>query len=246
MTFLSSQRNLRGETNPKCRVPPGVLTVTEGDCKRIIPYPGLYETSFRRGSKLDKIAFLNPASRHQFWIHSAIPPITEALFRSRFVNFQKVTCCFKNPAPIPSTILDLSRIPSIEMSAPRSRQGIFIPYPALDISRIPHPASIGCAIPHPAKPVHVGAFCWTPLLLVHPTRIILYGKTFPPVYKITFVIETVKRTSTRNAMDCFTVITDKEKPTYIPANALRLPLCRNPLSSLILLVFQTKIWRHIA
>ena len=39
------------------------------------------------------------------------------------------------------------------MSASRSRQDIFIPYPAHNISRIPHPSSILCPIPHPAKPM---------------------------------------------------------------------------------------------
>ena len=81
------------------------------------------------------------SSRHPatFRISMPIPPY----------KISKGHLLFKSRTP--PTILKLSRIPPIEMRTSPSRQDIFIPYSALSISRIPHPASIVCPIPHPVK-----------------------------------------------------------------------------------------------
>ena len=63
------------------------------------------------------------------------------------------------------TFSKLSRIPPIEMNASQSRQDMFIPYPALNICRDLHPASILCPIPHPAKPK------------LHPLNSVFYGNS---------------------------------------------------------------------
>ena len=106
------------------------------------------ETSSKLTSSLELFVTKNYV-QNEFWLHAAIPPLLESLPRSHRVKFSTGHSLFKSQ--IPSSISKLSHIPPVKMSASRSRQDIFIPYPTLSISHIPHPASLLDFMPNPAS-----------------------------------------------------------------------------------------------